>query len=441
MPHRHSLVLVSAVVVLAVMPGARGEDAPSSLPGTQPLTIREPLDEVMVAGISRYALRALNDSPRLRDATWKWSKTDPQAYRQSLQNHRARFRTIIGAVDERETADGFEVVAKVGEDEVVARWNGVKVYAVRWHVLAGVTGEGLLLEPPAPPAAQVIALPDADWTPETFIGLASGLGNDTPIPIRLAAAGVQVLVPTLISRDDTYSGNPLVVYTNQPHREFIYRQAFPLGRHIIGYEVEKIQAAVDQFQKLNAQQKRDLPIGVAGVGEGGLLALYAAAIDPRIDAALVSGYFQDRTGVWQEPIYRNVWGLLAEFGDAEIAGMIAPRSLIIEACATPEVAGPPPPAQGRRATAAPGKIITAKLNDVQSEYDRAQKYFERLNAKNRIALFVSANGSDPSGTAPRSRRTWRAWELGKNFRLCFPNRKWQNISPICPNVSVDKFRS
>ena len=252
---------------------------------------------------------------------------------------------------------GFELVAKVGSDGVVAHLgdNTVTVYAVRWAVLPGVNGEGLLLVPANPPIARVIALPDADWTPEMYSGLANGLVGHQPAAARLALAGVEVLVPTLISRDDTFSGSPLVAYTNQPHREFIYRQAFEMGRHVIGYEVEKIQSAVDLFQERNKGQNAELPIGVVGVGEGGLLALFAAAADPRIDAALVSGYFQSRNAVWQEPIYRNVWSQLTEFGDAEIAGLIAPRSLLIEACAVPEVAGPKAPRDGRRGGAAPAQ--------------------------------------------------------------------------------------
>ena len=322
------------------------------------------------------------------------------AFSKAVEARRLRLRTIVGAVDERQPANGFDVVAKVGHDGVVARWDGVTVYAIRWPVLPGVTGEGLLLEPPGTPIARVIAIPDAGWTPEVFTGLESGLEGHNSSPSRLAAAGVQVVVPTLISRDDTYSGSPLVAYTNQPHREFIYRQAFPMGRHIIGYEIEKIQAAVDQFEKLNKRQNVQLPIGVMGVSEGGLLALYAAAIDSRIDAALVSGYFQNRKSVWKEPIYRNVWGLLTEFGDAEIAGMIAPRPLVIEACAVPEVAGPPPEREGRRGGAAPGSIATCAPDDVRTEYARAQKYFARLAAKDRISLFESAAGSGPSGTEP-----------------------------------------
>ncbi|MEX0587035.1 MAG: hypothetical protein WD176_10345, partial [Pirellulales bacterium] len=400
MSRSHQLARACSLFLLASVHGAQGQVALSPLPVTQPLTINEPLDEVMVAGISRYAVRALDESQRLRDATWEQDKADPEIYRKSVERHRSHLRTIIGAEDEREPANGFEIVAKVGRDGVVARSADVVVYAIRWPVLPGITGEGLLLEPCKPPVARVIAIPDADWTPEVFAGLAAGLGDHQPAPSRLATAGVEVVVPTLISRDDTNSGSPLVAYTNQPHREFIYRQAFPLGRHIIGYEVEKVQAAVDQLWQLNERHNVRLPIGVTGVGEGGLLALHAAAIDPRVDAALVSGYFQTRTSVWQEPIYRNVWSLLTEFGDAEIANLIAPRPLVIEACAVPEVAGPPPAREGRRGGAAPGKIKTCALDDVHSEYERARKSYARLEAENRFSLVASADGAGPSSCAP-----------------------------------------
>ena len=104
-----------------------------------------------------------------------------------------------------------------------------------------------------------------------------------------------------------------------------------------------------------------------GWGEGGLLALYAAALDPRIDAVCVSGYFDSRQNVWQEPIDRNVFGLLEQFGDAELASLIAPRPLIVEAAAGPEVDVPPGTGGG------PGRLATPKLDDVRREVDRAER--------------------------------------------------------------------
>ena len=49
--------------------------------------------------------------------------------------------------------------------------------------------------------------------------------------------------------------------------------------------------------------------------------------------------FDSREQVWAEPIYRNVWGLLREFGDAEIVSLIAPRQLIVEHSRIPEIKG------------------------------------------------------------------------------------------------------
>ena len=103
--------------------------------------------------------------------------------------------------------------------------------------------------------------------------------------------------------------------------------AFEVGRHIIGYEVQKVLALVDWFIREN--QAHPVPVAVAGYGEGGLLALYSAALDTRINAACISGYFGPRENVWNEPADRSVFRLLREFGDAEIASLVAPRSLLI----------------------------------------------------------------------------------------------------------------
>ena len=68
---------------------------------------------------------------------------------------------------------------------------------------------------------------------------------------------------------------------------------------------------------------------MAGYGEGGLLALYSAALDTRIDATLVSGYFDARQDMWSEPVSRNGWV-------SHDADSLIPRSLIIEAAKGPE---------------------------------------------------------------------------------------------------------
>lgn len=370
------------------------------LAGTRPLVIDQPLDVIMVDGIDRFALRETAASVERRAALWNRDFASPEAYEKSVAPNREHLKTILGAVDPRVKPTAIELVGTNFQSALIARGPHYNVLAVRWQVLDGVTAEGLLLQMGEHPMARIVALPDADWTPETLAGLADGISEQSQLARQLVEYGCQVLIPTLISRDDTLSGNPDVRYTNQPHREFIYRQAFEMGRHVIGYEVQKVLAAVDQFALLNEVQKVDLPIGVAGIGEGGLLALYSAAIDPRIDGALVSGYFQARENLWQEPIYRNVWALLREFGDAEIASLVAPRGLVIEAAASPEVSGPPAPKPGRGGGAAPGKITTPKLEDVRREVARATSYFQKLNQAARLQLVVSGEGTGPAGSTP-----------------------------------------
>ncbi|MEQ8852679.1 hypothetical protein [Gimesia sp.] len=392
-----------ALLLLVPFPSfvaAQPLNLPDPLPGTAPLTLSVPLDEHMVAGIDAYALRALAESPQLRPQKWNYDFASHAAFIESIKDNRARFKKIIGAVDPRVSGPGFELLSTTEKSSVLAvdGDSNFKIHAVRWQVLDGMTATGLLLQPTGEIKARVVALPDADWTPEMFTHLKPGAPELSLIPLQLAARGIQVVIPTLISRDAEHSGHPEVFFTNQPHREFIYRMAFEMGRHVIGYEVQKVLAAVDQFERLDKQEGRILPVGVVGVGEGGLLALFSGAADYRIQATWVAGYFQQREQVWQEPIYRNVWSQLTEFGDAEIAAMIAPRSCVIEACAVPVVKGPPAPQKGQRASAAPGVIEIAKPESVKAEFERTLPVFEQLGLQRNLSLVLSDGGTGPAGS-------------------------------------------
>ena len=373
-------------ILLAILTGAPAGEA---LPGTRELTLQGDLAAQMVEGLDRFVTRELEASAETRGKFWNRDYNSAEAYNQSVAPNRERLLKIIGAVDHRLPFAALEYVSSTDSPALVSQGDGYSVYAVRWPVFEGVHGEGLWLEPERKPIAQIIALPDADWTPETLVGLSSELPSEAQFARRLAEQGCRVLIPVLIDRSDTWSGNPAFRMTNQPHREFIYRMAFQMGRHIIGYEVQKTRALVDWFAQ-NDEGKT--PIGVIGYGEGGLLALYSAAVDTRIDAVVVSGYFQSRQRVWEEPIYRNVWRLLTEFGDAEIASLIAPRTLIIEASVGPEVEGPPEPREGRSG-AAPGRLVSPPTESVKAEFDRASQFYKKLGAGENLVLVAGSDAA------------------------------------------------
>lgn len=421
---------LACLVMLLVCVSGRLRAADNPIPGTGPLTEKFPLDEVMVAGLERFCLRELAASRERRARHWHRDFSSLQRYVESIAGNRERFRSAIGVVDSRLTAapaaeHRFELLSTLDRSSVVARTGKVTVHAVRWPVLEGVTAEGLLLVPESPRAG-VVAIPDADWTPEMFCGITPGLPESVTFVRRLAAAGCIVAVPMVISRQDTLSGHPDVAYTNQTHREFLYRQAFEAGRHVIGYEVQKVLAAVDLLEQWHTRENQKnappFPIGVAGVGEGGLIALYTAAVDPRIHSTLICGYFQEREQVWQEPIDRNVWGLLTEFGDADLAGLIAPRRLVIEASATVEIAGPPPAREGRRQNAAPGRIANNRLPSVKAEFERAAAIYRSLGKGDELHLAVSGQeGTGHAGTDV----ALQAFAAGLGLKLDVLPEAWQ----------------
>jgi dienelactone hydrolase len=373
----------------------------ATLPGTAPLEAQGDLAAQMVEGIHSFLQRETEAAAARRSQVWKRDYRSRADYERSIAPNRERLRKIIGAVDPRLEVKALVLEATTASPPVVARGPGYTVRAVRWPVFPGVDGEGLLIEPAGrPPVARVVAIPDADWPPETLAAVAVPSAPSAPPPAqfarKLAEMGCQVLVPVLIDRRDTWSGIPAIRMTNQPHREWIYRMAFEAGRHIIGYEVQKVLAAVDWFARLNGRQA--LPIVVAGYGEGGLLALYSAALDTRIESVLVSGYFQPREQLWKEPVYRDVWGLLPEFGDAELAGLVAPRALVVEAARSPEVSGPPPETKERRGATPNGALVTPTLDSVRGEVERARPFFEALKAAGKLQLIVSGDGFGPPGS-------------------------------------------
>ena len=354
---------------------------PDVLPGTKLLTTEGDLSAKMLDGAQLFIEEKIKEASTDRPKLWNRNFSSLQAYEQSVEPNRKRLMKYAGVEDKSEPFHNYDVglpelnppvsmqkMAMNNDAEIIAETSKYRIYQVRWPVLNRVYGEGLLLQPKTRPVANIIALPDADQTPEQLAGIALGIPNQSQFARHLAENGFQVLIPVLISRKLLFPGTA----EQQTYREWLYRQAYHMGRHIIGYEVQKVLAAVDWFK----QNYSDLKIGIAGYCEGGLIAFYAAAIDKRIDASLVSGYFTSRQQVWDEPIYRNVWGSLSEFGDAEIASLIAPRSLVIEYSSVPNINDKMTPAddkllvEGLPFTGYKGKLQTPSFKDVNDEYNR-----------------------------------------------------------------------
>ena len=333
--------------------------AQTLLPDSPALTLEGDIAAQMVEGVDRFLVREIEQSVGGRTRHWQLDLSSHAAYDASVQKNRDRLAHIIGLRDSRVSIDALDFVSSTIAGDKIVESPAYVVHAVRWPVLDGLQGEGLLLQPLAKPLAHVIVLPDADQTPEVLCGLHAGVAKSSQVARRLAEAGCQVIVPVLIDR----SYAPRNARAKMTNREYIYRSSYELGRHLIGYEVQKALALVDWIERTNSDEAT---IAVVGYGEGGMLAMYASALDRRIDATLVSGCFGPRERLWQEPIDRNVFGLLDQFGGAELVTLVSPRKLFIQAAQWPAVNLP---SEG----GAPGVLATPDEASVKQEFDRAQQ--------------------------------------------------------------------
>jgi dienelactone hydrolase len=382
-------VLIATVLFVTAHARAADPEQPrpadgKPLPGTKLLTLQGDIASQLVDGVDKFLLAEIDKSVDRRARHWKRDTSSPEPYNRSIEPNRKRLAHILGVRDPRVPFDAPELVGTTREPALVGKGENYEIFAVRWPAFGDVHGEGLLLVPKGKKVADVVAIPDADQTPEQIVGLSTGVNAHSQYARRLAESGCRVIVPVLIDRKVEARNRR----ARMSSREFLYRSAFELGRHVIGYEVHKVLAAVDWFVKDAGGNRAN--IGVIGWGEGGLLALCAGALDTRISAVGVSGFFNDRRDVWREPIERNVFGLLEQFGDAELASMVAPRTLVIEASLNPQFELPS--GQG----GAPAKLRVIDLAAVRKEVGRARELVRGLKGA-RIELVVVDDGTGPQG--------------------------------------------
>lgn len=301
------------------------------LEGTVELPVSQDLSAEMVQGIDRFALRLIEHTKEYRKPT------------------RDKLMAMLGMVDSRcaQTRDSCRFIRT---SESVSRF--------MIPVFPGVHAEGLHFKgsPDRSRGNTIVCLTDAG---ESLDAAAAGM--------RLPA-DAEVFVLQLVNRETTYSINPRFgVRTNVAHREWLYRQTFVQGRTLIGIEVQKVLAICDFV----SARSPDTSLTLIGEGDGGMVSMYAAALDERVKGVVLSGYFGPRETVWKEPLDRNLFGQLRNFGDAEVATLIAPRKVAVICGHYPVMAGPQNASAGVRAVAAPGLLAEVPESAVRAEATRA----------------------------------------------------------------------
>lgn len=290
-------------------------DVPATLPNTAPWRFSADIVSEQYSELRGYYEREI---------TGIAAKREPIA---DVGAARREFRKLIGAVD--------TFLPPRPQIEPVSNFGGFTAALASWPILPGgndppthgtptnqVREYGIVLTPKsggAHPAA--IVVPDANQSAADICGLTQRLPQAQQPARWLAERGFVVFAPFFTQRR-TFS-EP---WTDD--RSWLFRLAYQTGHHLIGSEAQQISSAYDFLTTLPGVDAQR--IAVAGSGQGGLIALYSAALDERLKTALVSHYFDRREKLYEEPEDRIVWRLLIHFGDAEIASMASPRELLIE---------------------------------------------------------------------------------------------------------------
>jgi len=379
-------IVLLSVAAFAQPPSEIKKSPGGPLPDTAALDWEGDIVEKLVDAADAFFLNETLETVKRQESFWKRDLSSVEAYEKSLEENRKELARILGVVDPRVEFESPEKIDNLNRSALVFETEDHAVFAVRWPVFDDYVAEGLLVEPKnEAPTSVIIMIPDAGEVPEDLVGTMRQVKS------------VRGLIPMTASRTLNEFSAPFpnsrkVMLTN---REFLYRMAFQMGRHLIGYEIQQTLALVDWLRK--DTQTKNLPIHVGGSRDGGMIAFYAGALDNRIDSVTVTGYFDNRNDMWEEPIDRNVFARLERFGDAQLAAMIFPRKLNIITLEGGTIEEIP-----RGNGGAIGKIVPPTPETVDAEAKLARSFVaplaEKTGQKDWLRLQSGPWGKKPSPT-------------------------------------------
>lgn len=292
---------------------------------------------------------------------------DPQAWDEWRAAGRGRLRELLGlgppSPAPLEAHAGATTSHKGYSREFVTLQAGPDVTIPAW-VLVPEGAQG--------PRPAVIAVHGHGNGVDDVVGIdPDGSERDEPIgyhqnfAVALARRGFVVIAPEVLGfgrqRDpaDVAAG---------PGQSSCYNAALwgmMLGQPLLGRRVADIGRATDY---LATRPEVDAArIGVMGISGGGMVALFAAALDERLRAAAISGYlstFRDSVLSIRHCLCNYVPGLLAEAEMYDVAALLAPRPLVVEA--------------GTHDPIFP-------IDSVRYSYDRVRRSYALLGAEERMA--------------------------------------------------------
>ena len=300
-----------------------------------------------------------------------WNYENFNSYENSIAPNLSNLTTMLGIeIAQTET----EVVSNSWQTIGTGIFHSIEKFSI--YVERGANVRGFAVFPNTTNPVSGVIIPIAEpFNPESLFGINTNYPSSVRICEKLAEKGVAVICPVIINHKKIWSGHSTVKTNILDHRRWLFQQGYHIGKPLIGVETAEIIACA----KAISMDSRILSNSIGVIGrelDSGIAAFYAVALEKKIQAVFLSGYFNQRTNVWQQPIEHHQWGVLKEFGDAEVASLIAPRSLIIES---------------------PINFPNVPTNTVLPEYLRAKEHYDNLGISNKINYFTPIGGTNNFG--------------------------------------------
>jgi dienelactone hydrolase len=178
------------------------------------------------------------------------------------------------------------------------------------------------------PAAAILAVHGHGPGKSAICAVDEGGGEGDDYGHALASLGYVVLAPDLRGFGERADWMPPDKY----HCDWDLVCATMAGVVPLGRNLWDLQRAIDVLERQPAVDSNR--IGVAGLSYGGTCALFLAALDDRVRAAVVSGYLSSwraaHTVPWNMCGSQVMTGQLGTIEHLDIASLVAPRPMLVE---------------------------------------------------------------------------------------------------------------
>ena len=268
-----------------------------------------------------------------RDNRWQRDYGSVERYERSVAPMRAEWGECVGLFDLEAQSEQVTLTPYFESERFTAHWLVVPMALNGLSLNAGqstpiIHARALLALPKGQPGPYqlVIAQHGIGCCPERVFGLVDDGNLYHSYGRRLVEAGYAVLAPIHITE-------------HQPRARY-QRMCTMLGKTLWGLEISKLKALLDHT--LARPEIKPTGAGMWGISLGGAYTMFTSVLEPRIQAAVCTAWFNDRLrkmiiddpryscflSTTEEHIFIPNW--LRNFGDSDLISLICPRPMLIQ---------------------------------------------------------------------------------------------------------------